>query len=291
MSKRHHVWAVAALAALSGFATEPLAASSQLLNISTRLRVESGDNLDRILIGGFIVEGAPGTMKKVILRALGPSLIQQGVSGVLPNPVLAAYNRDGRNVASNDNWKESQRAEIEASTIPPPHDLEAAVIVTLPSGAYTARVYDVADAKGVALVEVYDLEPSSPARLANISTRGYVRTGEEVMIGGFILGPEAAEASRVVVRALGPSLASAGLQNTLQNPTVELRDRNGDVIASNDNWKESAESQTISDAGLAPPDDREAALYAVLSPSNYTAIVRGVSNGTGIGLVEVYQLQ
>jgi hypothetical protein len=253
--------------------------SSQPLNISTRLAVESADN---VLIGGLIITGS--TPKKVIIRGMGPSL---GFPGVLQDPTLALYQGQTL-LASNDDWKENQAA-VEATTIPPTDDRESAIVRTLDPGSYTAIVAGKGGTTGIGLVEVYDLEKDN-GRLANISTRGFVQTGNDVMIGGFILGPATTGSSRVVLRAIGPSLTGFGVPNPLQDPIIELRDSNGNVLDTNDNWKDSPESQTISNFGLAPSDDHESAILAVPTPANYTAIVRGAGNSTGIGLVEVYHL-
>jgi hypothetical protein len=258
--------------------TTPIA-GSQPLNISTRLAVQTGDNT---LIGGLIITGT--TPKKVIIRGIGPSL---GFAGVLQNPTLSLFQGQTL-LASNDDWKENQ-AEVEATTIPPTDDRESAIVRSLNPGSYTAILSGKGGATGIGLVEVYDLEKEN-GRLANISTRGVVQTGNDVMIGGFILGPAATGSTRVVVRAIGPSLTAFGVPNALQNPIIELRDSNGATINTNDNWKDSPESQTISSLGLAPSDDRESALLAVPSPANYTAVVRGAGDSSGVGLVEVYHV-
>jgi hypothetical protein len=258
-------------------------APSQPLNISTRLDVETGDN---VLIGGFIVTGTDD--KKVIVRAIGPSL---PVSGALANPTLELHDGSGALLAVNDDWKSDQQSEIQASGVPPTNDFESAIVQTLPANnaAYTAILRGKDGGTGIGLVEVYDLGQSANSRLANISTRGFVQTADDVMIGGFILGPTGTTgASSVVVRAIGPSLPVAG---ALQDPSLELRDINGDLVASNDNWMDGADHQQIADKNLAPTQDKESALLAIPSPGNYTAIVRGVGSTTGVGLVEVYHLQ
>ena len=251
---------------------------SQPLNIATRLAVQTGDN---VLIGGFIIQGS--APKKVIIRGIGPSL---NFAGALLNPTLELFQGD-TSLVFNDDWKQNQQ-EVQATTIPPTDDRESAIVRTLEPGAYTAILAGKDNTTGVGLVEVYDLDQPG-GRLANISSRGFVQTGEDVIIGGFILGPNTTGATRVVVRAIGPSLT--GVANALQDPVVELRDSNGDLISSNDNWQDAAEKQTIQDAGLAPTHPNEAALIAVETPGDYTAIVRGVNNTTGVGLVELYHLQ
>jgi hypothetical protein len=239
--------------------------------------VETGDN---VLIGGFIVTGTEA--KKVLVRAIGPSL---PVAGKLANPILELYDASGL-LVSNDDWKSTQQAEIEATTIPPPNDLESAIVATLPANnaAYTAIVRGVNNSTGVGLVEVYDLDRTVDSQLANISTRGLVQTGDDVIIGGLIvLG---ADPQNVIVRAIGPSLPVAG---KLADPILELHDGNGALLASNDNWRSDQEAEIIATT-VAPSNDLESAIVRTLAPAQYTAIVRGVGNTTGVGLVEVFGL-
>jgi hypothetical protein len=257
---------------------------SQLLNISTRLRVLTDEN---VLIGGFIITGADA--KTVIIRGLGPSLTSQGVPGALQDPTLELH-QGNTTIATNDNWKDTQEQAINASTIPPTNDLESAIVATLNPGAYTAILAGKNGGTGVGLVEVYDLSQPANSQLANISTRGFVDTGDNAMIGGMILGPNNAASSRVIVRAIGPSLQNAGVANPLQDPTLELHDGSGTTIASNDNWKDTQQSD-VEATTIPPTDDRESAIVATLSPGPYTAIVRGKSDTTGVALVEVYNLQ
>ena len=250
---------------------------AQLGNISTRLSVGVGNN---VLIGGFIITGSQP--KKVIARAIGPSL---SVSGTLSDPILELHDSTGASIATNDNWQDSpNKQEIIDSTIPPTNDKESAILMTLDPGAYTAIVRGANSGTGVALVEVYDLDQSVDSKLANISTRGFVQTGDNVMIGGLIiLGTEAAE---MIVRAIGPSLPIAG---ALADPTLDLHDQNGAVIASNDNWRSDQEAEIIATT-IPPTNDAESAIVATLAPGPYTAIVSGKNNTTGIALVEAYQL-
>lgn len=207
----------------------------------------------------------------------------------LRDPLLELHDASGI-VANNDNWKDNQQAEIEATTIPPTSDLESAIVATLPAdGAqYTAIVSGKNAGTGVGLVEIYDLDTNTDSKLANISTRGFVDTGDNVLIGGFILGGNRSQS--VLVRALGPSLASQGVANALADPVLELHDGNG-VIASDDNWKETQQA-AIEATGIPPSDDLESAIVATLpaNGANYTAIVRGANNGTGVALVEVFAL-
>ena len=251
------------------------------LNISTRMRVETGANA---LIGGFIVTGTEN--KEIIIRALGPSLSGSGVAGALQDPVLELYNSTGALVTTIDDWKESgQRSAIERTGIPPGNDREAAGVFTVAPGAYTAVVRGKNNTSGVGLVEVYDLDERARAQLANISTRGRVDIGDNVMIGGFILGQNGA---RVLIRALGPSLAQAGVPGVLNDPTLRLFNADGEEIAANDNWREyEAEVQAT---GAPPADDRESAIVTTLAPSNYTALVAGAGGTTGVALIEVYNL-
>jgi hypothetical protein len=273
---------------------------STLKNISTRAFVETGDN---VVIGGFIVQGAGP--KRVAIRAIGPELTQHGVPNVLANPTLELYNSTGALIASNNNWvatiiggiiTSNQVAAIRASGYAPSDPRESAMIVNLPPGNYTAIVRGVANTTGVALVEVYDLSPAHRSILANISTRSFVQTGDNVMIGGVIV--QGTLPTRVIVRAIGPELTQYGVPNPLADPTVELHDSTGALIASNDNWQHtiiggiitSDQVAAIRASGHAPTDPRESAIIANLPPGNYTAIVRGVNATTGVGLVEVYDL-
>jgi YVTN family beta-propeller protein len=251
--------------------------AKSLLNISTRLRVQSGDNA---LIGGFIINGqAP---KQLVLRGLGPSL---PVAGNLADPVLQLYDSSGAMMGQNDNWN-AHRAEVIATGIAPANERDAAIVATLQPGSYTAVLRGVANSTGVALVELYDLAPVN-SRIANISTRGKVETGDNVMIGGFILGGD--QATTVVVRAIGPALAQFGVSGVLGDPMLEVHDGNGALLAEDDDWRRYQEAQLIQ-TGLAPTDDREAAMLLVLQPGAYTAIVRGKNDTAGVGLVEVYNL-
>jgi hypothetical protein len=248
------------------------------------MRVETGDN---VLIGGFIITGTDD--KKVIVRAIGPSL---PVADALADPFLELHDGTGNLIAQNDDWKDTQQVEIEATTIPPTNDLESAIVATLlaNSSAYTAIVRGVNGGTGVGLVEVYDLDRTVDSKLANISTRGFVQTGDNVMIGGLILLGQ--DPLKVIVRAIGPSLAGAGVANALADPTLELHDGNGTLIAFNDNWKDSQQAE-IEATTIPPTNDLESAIVATL-PANgapYTAIVRGKNDTTGVALVEVYALQ
>jgi hypothetical protein len=268
----------------------PPPTSAPVLNISTRLQVESGEG---VLIGGFILTGnAP---KRVLIRAIGPSLgpglgiPSAALDAVLRDPVLELIDGSGSFMGLNDNWRDTHEQEIRATGIPPTHGLESAMIATLAPGAYTAKVAGKDGTPGVGLVEVYDLQQNSTAKLANISTRGSVRAGDNVMIGGFIIGSAGPGKTKVVLRAIGLSLANAGVAGPLQDPTLELRDGNGELLSRNDNWKDEQQGE-IAGSGLAPTDERESALAATLPSGAYTAIVAGKNGTIGVGLFELYDL-
>ena len=259
--------------------------AAQAVNLSTRMRVQTGDNVG---IGGFIITGtAP---KHVLLRAIGPSLTQSGVPNVLADPVMELHGPTGFATITNDNWRDDpvQEALIIASGIPPTNDLESAIDATLAPGAYTAIVRGKNNTSGVALVEVYDLSQAVPAKLANISTRAFVDTGDNIVIAGFILGNNSGN-DRIVVRGIGPSLTAVGVPNALADPTLELRDSNGAVLAADNNWQDNpAQAAELTAAGLAPANQLESAIATTLPPGLYTALLAGLNNGIGIGLVEVY---
>jgi type VI protein secretion system component Hcp len=251
-------------------------------NISTRSLV----GLDQeVLIAGFIIDGTGP--KQLVLRALGPTLAQFGVAGFLQNPTLELHNSAGALIAFNDNWAQAANANSIPTNLRPPNNLESTILATLNPGSYTAIVRGLNNTTGVALAEVYDIAAGSTSHLGNISTRGFVQTGGNVMIAGVIVE---SNTENVLVRALGPTLANFGITNALANPTLELRDAHGTLLAANDNWKSTQESQ-ISATGKAPPNDLESAIVRSLAPGNYTAIVRGVNNTTGVALVDVYALQ
>ena len=273
---------------------------SKLSNISTRGPVSTGDY---VMIGGFIVSGdAPIS---VIVRAIGPELTQFGVPNVLADPTLELHDHTGALIASNDNWQTtviggiitaSQVSAIQNSGHAPSQPSESAIIATLPPGNYTAIVRGFDDTFGVALVEVYDISPDAPSILGNISTRGPVSTGDYVMIGGFIVSGDAP--IRVIVRAIGPELTQFGVPNVLDDPTLELHDHTGALIASNDDWQTTIIGGIITTdqvsaillSGKAPTNDLESAIIATLPPGRYTAIVRGFGDTDGVALVEVYDL-
>src|ERR1043166_1760064 len=272
---------------------------STLGNISARAFVQTGEN---VIIGGFMVEGTEP--KRVIIRAIGPELTQYGVPDVLANPTLELHDGTGALIASNNNWATtiiggiitaSQVGDIMNSGHAPTDGLESAIIADLPPGNYTAIVRGVNRTMGVALVEVYDLTLVGSS-LVNISTRAFVQTGDNVMIGGFVIRGGTPE--RVIVRAIGPELTQHGVPNVLADPTLELHNGTGALIATNDDWQMTIlggiittdQVSDIRNSGHAPTDANESAIIADLRPGNYTAIVRGVNSTTGVALVEVYAI-
>jgi hypothetical protein len=254
-----------------------------LANLATRVQVGAANN---VAIAGFIVVGNSG--KQIVVRGLGPSLASAGVEGALSDPVVELYDSGGTLLASNNDWQQGQAQALRDANLAPSNQFEAAVVAMLPPGAYTAILRGNGSAAGIGLVEVYDLQPSASSKLANLSTRGLVGGGQDVMIGGTIItGPDNA---RVVFRALGPSLAGAGIANPIGDPHLDLFDGNGARIFSNDNWKDSQQA-AIANAGLAPTHDLESAILADLPPGNYTAVVTGMTASPGVALVEAYHLQ
>jgi hypothetical protein len=261
-------------------------APTEALNISTRLRVEIGD---KVMIGGFIITGnAP---KSLVLRGMGPSLINSGISDVLADPVLALCGANGALIFQNDNWRDTQEALIQGTIYQPGDDRESAMIQTLQPGAYTAILTGKNQTTGVGLVEVYDNDQAADSQLANLSTRGFVQTGNNVMIGGFILGGDTGN-TQVAIRGIGPSLTQSGLSNVLADPTLELHNSNGTTLVSNDNWQDDpASASQLATNGLALHNNLESGIFTTLPPGAFTAILAGKNGGTGIGLVEVYNIQ
>lgn len=249
------------------------------------MRVQSGDNVG---IGGFIITGiAP---KHLLLRAIGPSLTGFGVPDALADTLLELHGPSGFVTIANDNWHDdpAQAIAIQATGIAPSNALEAAIDITLVPGAYTAIISGKNNTSGVGLIEVYDLSQVVPSKLGNISTRAFVSTGSNIVIAGFILGGNSGD-DRIVVRGIGPSLAGAGVSNALADPTLELRDSNGGLLKSNNDWQDdSVQAAELMAANLAPTNSKESAIAATLPPGQYTALLSGVNNATGVGLVEVY---
>jgi hypothetical protein len=260
------------------------AVGPQALNLSTRGLIGTGDN---VLIGGFIVRGTEP--KPMVLRALGPSLSGFGLSNVLTDPVLSVYDSSGNLVGTNDNWQSDvNHAVVEANGLAPANPLEAAQVRTLAPGAYTVIVTGKDATPGIGLVEVYDVLPQTTTKFVNMSTRGSVGTGDNVLISGFIIGD--VNSATVVVRAIGPSLADHGVSGVLSDPTLTIYDSSGSAIASNDNWEVDPNAILLGKNGLTPPNAFESALVLHLPAGAYTAVVRGANGGTGVALAEVYTL-
>jgi hypothetical protein len=259
-----------------------------VLNISTRLRVEVGD---KAMIGGFIITG--NASKPVVLRGMGPSLVSAGLpaASVLNDPVLELRGQNGSLITQNDNWKDSpQRPQIEGTIYQPTDDRESVIVASLPPGAYTAILTGSGQTTGIGLVEIYDNSQAADSVLANISTRGGVQTGNDVLIGGFALGADN-NSARIAIRGLGPSLAQYGLSDVLADPVLELHDSNG-ALVSNDNWTDDPVSAAELVAnGIAPQDEHESGIFTALLPGQYTVILAGKDGGVGIGLVEIYNLK
>ncbi|MGC2627829.1 MAG: NF038122 family metalloprotease, partial [Candidatus Udaeobacter sp.] len=275
--------------------TQP--SQTSLGNISTRSFVQTGEH---VMIGGFIVQGS-GT-KRVIIRAIGPELTQFGIPDALANPILELHNGSGTLLATNDDWQttilggiitSNQVSDIQNSGHAPTAGSESAIIADLQPGNYTAVVRGVNNTAGVALVEVYDLNPGTGSILGNISTRSFVQTDEHVMIGGFIV--QGSGSKRVIIRAIGPELTQFGIPDALANPILELHNGSGALLATNDDWQTtilggiitSNQVSDIQNSGHAPTAASESAIIADLQPGNYTAVVRGVNNTAGVALVEV----
>jgi PKD repeat protein len=256
--------------------------AAQLFNLSTRLQVLPGDNA---LIGGFIIKGTEP--KKVVLRGLGPSL---NLPGELQDPVIQLYNSSNVNIGGNDDWKTDEQ-NVESTGLAPSNDRESALVITLNPGTYTVVMRGKDNGSGIGVVEVYDVNLAANSRLANVSSRGFVGTNDNVLIGGFFAGPQTSAVTGVVLRALGPSLAAFNVPQPLQDPTIEIHNSDGDIIASNDDW-ESTQKSEIQATGLQPSDSRESAiLLRNFEPGAYTAIVRGKNSTVGNGLIEIYDVQ
>jgi hypothetical protein len=249
--------------------------------------VQAGNN---VLIGGFIITG--NADKSVAMRGIGPSLAQFGIAGVLADPTLELRGSNGALIFANDNWQDNpaQAAQLSALGLGLQDPKESGIVATLQPASYTAILAGKNGGTGVGLVEIYDTSQAADSQLANISTRGFVQTDNNVMIGGFILGKNSGNA-RVAVRAIGPSLAQFGLNPVLADPTLELHDGNGALLIANDNWQDDPTSAAqLSASGLAPANPLESGIFTSLPPGAFTAIVAGKNGGTGTGLVEIYNL-
>ncbi|HEY1582154.1 MAG TPA: hypothetical protein VGF73_03530, partial [Chthoniobacterales bacterium] len=261
------------------------AVGPQSLNISTRGLVGPDQGA---LIGGFIVTGLEP--KTVILRALGPSLGNAGLTGTLPDPSITLYDAVGHALASNDNWQTDPGAsEIIGDGLAPSNPAEAALRITLQPGTYTAVVTGKNSTPGIGLVEVYDVSPTTASKLGNLSTRGNVGRDADQLIAGFIVG--SFDSSTVVIRALGPSLGAAGIDAPLVDPSFTVYDQNGSILGGNDDWRDDPNVSDLEQNQFAPLDEAEAATILHLPVGAYTAVTTGADGGTGIGLVEVYNLE
>jgi hypothetical protein len=256
-----------------------------LLNISARAQALTGQN---VLISGFYVSGS--VSKQVLLRGIGPSLAQYGISGTMSDPTLELRNSAGTLIASNNNWQDSQSAQIQATGAQPSDYRESAIIITLTPGSYTATLQGYGGTTGVAVCEIYDLAPSADSQLVNLSSRAYIDTGNNPLIAGLIAGGTNSPGLHLIIRVLGPSLGNYGIVGPLQDPTLEVYDAYGTQIAYNNDWQDS-QSAAIQATGVAPTDSRESAVVLYLQGGNYTAIARGLNNTTGVGVLDMFKLQ
>jgi hypothetical protein len=264
----------------------PTPNTAQALNLSTRLRVATGDN---VMIGGFIITG--NVAKPVVVRGLGPSLSAFGVSNILADPMLELRGANGSLIVQNDNWKDSQRSQIEGTVFQPSDDRESVILATLPPAAYTAILSGKGQTSGVGLVEVYDNDQATDSQLANISTRGFVGSQDNVMIGGFTLGGNPNN-THVAILGIGPSLSLFGLSNVLADPTLEMHNANGSIMISNDDWQSDPVAAGLLTAnGLAPTNSHESGLFVSLPVGPFTVVLSGKNGATGIGVIEIYNLK
>jgi len=264
----------------------PTASPARALNISTRAQVDTGNN---VMIGGFIITG--NAAKPVVIRGLGPSLGAFGVQNVLADPLLELRGANGSLIMKNDNWKDDQRSQIEGTLFQPTDDHESVIVASLPPAGYTAVLMGKNQPGGVGLVEIYDTNNAVDSQLANISTRAFVRTGDNVMIGGFTLGANV-NSTRVAIRGLGPSLSQFGLTNLLANPVLEVHNASGTIMVSNDDWQSDPVSAAqLTTNNLAPQDPHESGIFMSLPAGPFTAILTGKNGGIGIGMIEIYNLK
>ena len=276
---------------ISTVTVTPTAPFGNMRNISTRAKVGVDEN---VLIGGFVITGT-GT-KRLLIRALGSELAARGVPTVLGDPFLQLY-QGSIVIAQNNTWNvqtiPADVAAIQATPFAPTDIQEPALLARLGAGAYTVIVTGVAGTTGNSLIEVYELDTTDTAKLINISTRGSVGTVNDVMIGGFVVGGTTPK--RVLVRAVGPSLAGFGVVNPLLNPALQIFS-GATPIAQNDDWGTAPgggpnpDAAAITASGFQPTSAQESAVIMTLIPGAYTAIVRGVNSTTGVGLIEVYDL-
>ena len=262
-----------------------IASPPRMSNISTRMQVLTGDDA---LIGGFVIAGS--TNKRVAIVATGPSLVPFGITNALTNPTLRLVrSSDQAVIATSDNWQTAaNQADLTAAGFAPSNPLEAAILIDLAPGAYTAIIEGAGGVTGVSVIGVYEVNhPETP--LVNISTRGRVLTGNDVMIGGFVISGAGPQTLAIV--ATGPSLAAFGIANPLANPRITLvRSSDQAVLATNDNWQADANAAQLNAAGFAPTNPLESGLCVTLPPGAYTVIVEGVNGGTGVAVVGVYRV-
>jgi hypothetical protein len=274
----------------AGATPAPTPPNIDLANISTRVSVKSGQNTG---VAGFIKR--TGFSKRVLIRGIGPSLSSAGITGPLSDPTIEVFDANGVSIGTNDNWRGAQEAEITATGLAPTNDKEAALIVNLQGSAgtnnFTAVLQGAGGVEGVGVLEVYDLDATSFADLGNLSTRGSVGTGDSVLIGGIIVRDISSrnQPQTIVVRGIGPSLSGAGISGPLQDPLIELHDSQGNTLEVNDDWGAGPQAGAIP-ASLKPTNAKESAILRTLSPGGYTVVLRGADNGTGIGVVEAYNL-
>jgi len=254
------------------------------VNLSGRVFTKTGD---KVSIGGFIIQGSE--FKRILVRGLGPSVRVNGnpVPGALQNPVLELHDSTGGST-TNDDWRSMQESEIQQTGLAPSDDKEAAILISLRAGSYTAIIRGAGDSTGIGLIEVYDLQSKNSSHLGNLSVRAEVGTDDNVLIDGLIIQGDASQ--RVIVRAIGPSLHESGVPDELRNPFLELHDGNGGTIATNDDWRSAPNAAEIQASGLAPSNDKESAILMPLGAGNYTTIVRGVNGTTGVAVSEAYKL-
>jgi hypothetical protein len=273
-----------ACAALAIFVVPVKGQTSQVIQLSTRMPVGVGDQVG---IGGFIITGT--VPKQVIVRGIGPTLAQSDIADALADPILELRGPGSFATVTNDNWRDTQQQQIQDAGLAPTSDLESAIWATLSPGTYTAILRGTNNTTGTALVEIYDLTAAADSKLGNLSTRSFVGIDANIAIAGLMVG-NGAVSDRVVVRGVGPSLAPA-VSNVLANPALELRNSSGTLLGSNNDWQDNiVQAQEITAAGLALTNSLESALFAILPPGRYTALMFGSNNGTGNGLVEVYDL-
>jgi hypothetical protein len=257
-----------------------------LANVSTRRSVGTGDN---VLISGFIITGSES--KKVILRGIGPSLAGMVPQPLLQDPRLDLFDAAGAPIASNSNWQDSQPWEVYDTGIAPTDDREAAIVATLAPGFYTfALSAENGSSNGTGVIEAYDLSTTSNSTLANISTRGLVAAGDDVMIAGFILTGDSDRSANILLRGIGPSLTKFNVSGALPNPAIEVRDVNGSIVAANDDWQATQKTE-LETLGVAPSDPKEAALLQKLATGSYTVLLSGANHVGGVGLIEVYNVR